>query len=132
LYATTGRVLQHYQSGAQTRLVPELMAAAPEVHVEVHPDTALRAGLTEGGFAWVTSRRGRMRARVRFVPSIRWDVVFLPFHFPGVQRANLVTNPALDPTSRMPEFKTCAVRLSAADESDDGAGGTDGVGGVDR
>jgi assimilatory nitrate reductase catalytic subunit len=114
LHATTGRVLQHYQSGAQTRLVPELLAAAPEAFVEIHPDTALRAGLADGGFAWVVSRRGRMRARVRFVPSMRWDVVFLPFHFPGSGRANLVTNPALDPVSRMPEFKTCAVRIEPA------------------
>ena len=114
LHATTGRVLQHYQSGAQTRLVPELMAAEPEVFVEINPDTARRAGLADGGFAWVTSRRGRMRARVRCVASMRWDVVFLPFHFPGSQRANLVTNPALDPTSRMPEFKTCAVRVEVA------------------
>jgi assimilatory nitrate reductase catalytic subunit len=114
LHATTGRVLQHYQSGAQTRLIPELMAAEPDAFVEIHPDTALRGGLVDGGFAWVTSRRGRMRARVRFVSSIRWDVVFLPFHFPDTQRANLVTNPALDPTSRMPEFKTCAVRIEAA------------------
>lgn len=114
LHATTGRVLQHYQSGAQTRRVPELMAAAPEVFVEIHPDTAARAGLVDGGYAVVRSRRGSVCARVRCVPSIRWDVVFLPFHFPGVQRANLVTNPALDPTSRMPEFKTCAVRVEAA------------------
>ncbi len=114
LYATTGRVLQHYQSGAQTRLVPELLAAAPEVFVEIHPDTAARAGLADGGFAWVTSRRGRMRAKVRCMASMRWDVVFLPFHFPGDARANLVTNPALDPVSRMPEFKTCAVRIEPA------------------
>jgi assimilatory nitrate reductase catalytic subunit len=46
------------------------------------------------------------------VPSLRLDTVFLPFHFPGAQRANLITNPALDPTSRMPEFKVCAVRLT--------------------
>jgi assimilatory nitrate reductase catalytic subunit len=114
LYATTGRVLQHYQSGAQTRLVPELLAAVPEAFVEIHPDTARRAGLTDGGLAWVISRRGRMLARTRCVASMRWDVVFLPFHFPGSGRANLVTNPALDPTSRMPEFKTCAVRIEAA------------------
>lgn len=113
LHATTGRVLQHYQSGAQTRHVPELMAAAPEVFVEIHPDTAARVGLADGEFAMVVSRRGSVRARVRCVPTIRWDVVFLPFHFPGVQRANLVTNPVLDPTSRMPEFKTCAVRMEA-------------------
>jgi assimilatory nitrate reductase catalytic subunit len=111
LQATTGRVLQHYQSGAQTRRVPELLAAVPEAYVEVHPDTAARAGLTDGGPALVSSRRGEVRATVRCVDSMRPDVVFLPFHFPGAQRANLLTNPALDPTSRMPEFKVCAVKL---------------------
>ncbi|MGW5054216.1 molybdopterin oxidoreductase family protein [Actinokineospora sp. NPDC004072] len=111
LLATTGRVLPHYQSGAQTRLVPELLAAAPEAHVEVHPDTAARAGLADGALARVVSRRGATTARVRLVASARQDTVFLPFHFPGAQRANLITNPALDPVSRMPEFKVCAVRL---------------------
>jgi assimilatory nitrate reductase catalytic subunit len=115
LQATTGRVLAHYQSGAQTRLVPELVAAVPDVFVEVHPDTARRAGLADGDLAAVASRRGEVRARVRCVPSLRPDLVFLPFHFPGAGRANLVTNPALDPTSRMPEFKVCAVRLSTVD-----------------
>jgi assimilatory nitrate reductase catalytic subunit len=114
LQATTGRVLQHYQSGAQTRRVPELLAAVPEVFVEVHPDTASRAGLAEGDQALVSSRRGQVRATVRCVPSMRVDVVFLPFHFPGAQRANLLTNPALDPVSRMPEFKVCAVNLAKA------------------
>lgn len=114
LQATTGRVLAHYQSGAQTRLVPELMAAVPEMYVEVHPDTAARAGLENGDLADVVSRRGTVRARVRCVPTIRIDLVFLPFHFPGAGRANLLTNPELDPTSRMPEFKVCAVRLEAA------------------
>jgi assimilatory nitrate reductase catalytic subunit len=114
LLATTGRVLQHYQSGAQTRLVPELLAAAPEAFVEVHPDTAARHGLADGAAARVVSRRGAVRARVRLVASARLDTVFLPFHFPGAQRANLLTNPALDPTSRMPEFKVCAVRLEVA------------------
>ncbi|MFI9011261.1 molybdopterin oxidoreductase family protein [Actinosynnema sp. NPDC053489] len=111
LQATTGRVLQHYQSGAQTRLVPELTRAEPEAYVEVHPDTAARAGLRHGGMAAVVSRRGRTLARVRCVPSLRVDVVFLPFHYAGDGRANLLTNPVLDPTSRMPEFKVCAVRL---------------------
>jgi assimilatory nitrate reductase catalytic subunit len=114
LQATTGRVLAHYQSGAQTRLVPELVAAVPEMYVEVHPDTAQRAGLADGDVAEVVSRRGTVRARVRCVPSLRVDLVFLPFHFPGAGRANLLTNPALDPVSRMPEFKVCAVRLAVA------------------
>ncbi|MCU1686695.1 MAG: Assimilatory nitrate reductase catalytic subunit [Amycolatopsis sp.] len=114
LYATTGRVLQHYQSGAQTRLIPELDDAQPEAFVEVNPDTAGRAGVHDGQWARVVSRRGEVRARVRCVSTIRLDTVFLPFHFPGAQRANLITNPALDPTSRMPEFKVCAVRLAPA------------------
>ncbi|SEQ11657.1 assimilatory nitrate reductase catalytic subunit [Lentzea xinjiangensis] len=114
LQATTGRVLQHYQSGAQTRRIGELLKAVPEMYVEVHPDTAARAGLAAGGLAHVVSRRGRVTATVRCVPSMRADAVFLPFHFPGDGRANLLTNPALDPTSRMPEFKVCAVRLERA------------------
>jgi assimilatory nitrate reductase catalytic subunit len=114
LYATTGRVLQHYQSGAQTRRIPELLAAQPEPFVEVHPDTARRAGVTNGSLASVRSRRGTVTARVRCVPSIRTDTVFLPFHFPGDGAANALTNPALDPVSRMPEFKVCAVAIAPA------------------
>ncbi len=115
LQATTGRVLQHYQSGAQTRLIGELNEVVPEAFVEVHPDTAKRAGLEEGDRALVRSRRGETVARVRFAQSLKPDLVFLPFHFPGEQRANLFTNPALDPVSRMPEFKVCAVSLSTVD-----------------
>ncbi len=115
LQATTGRILQHYQSGAQTRLVKELNDVAAEAFVEVHPDTAAHAGLAEGDLAVVRSRRGETVARVRCVPSLRPDLVFLPFHFPGAGRANLLTNPALDPTSRMPEFKVCAVALAPAE-----------------
>ena len=116
LFGTTGRVLQHYQSGAQTRRVAELAKAQPEAFVEVHPDTARRAGLSDGGYARVRSRRGDVLARVRCVPTMRTDTVFLPFHFPGDGAANAVTNPALDPVSRMPEFKVCAVRLEPAME----------------
>jgi assimilatory nitrate reductase catalytic subunit len=113
LFGTTGRILQHYQTGAQTRRVAELAAAAPEAFVEVHPDTARRAGLADGKLAKVCSRRGTVTATVRFVPTLRYDTVFLPFHFPGDGTANAITNPALDPVSRMPEFKVSAVRLEA-------------------
>jgi assimilatory nitrate reductase catalytic subunit len=115
LQATTGRVLQHYQSGAQTRRIAELMDVVPEMFVEVHPDTAARSGLADGERALVRSRRGETVAKVRCVGSLRPDLVFLPFHFPGEGRANLLTNPALDPVSRMPEFKVCAVALSKVD-----------------
>nr|ABO15880.1 assimilatory nitrate reductase catalytic subunit [Streptomyces sp. UC 11065] len=111
LYALIGRVLAQYQSGAQTRRVPELAAAEPEGFVEVHPDTAARAGLADGDRARVVARDGTALATVRVDDTLRPDTVFLPFHFPGEERANLLTEPRLDPVSRMPELKVCAVRL---------------------
>ena len=111
LWLTTGRILAQYQSGAQTRRITELDT---EPFVEVHPDSAARAGLADGDTARVVSRRGAVIARVRHASGIRTDTVFAPFHFPGAARANLATNPALDPISRMPEFKACAVRLERA------------------
>ncbi|MFE9094060.1 molybdopterin oxidoreductase family protein [Streptomyces sp. NPDC007264] len=108
---TTGRVVAQYQSGAQTRRVEELNAAAPGPYVEMHPRLAERLGAADGDAVAVVSRRGRAVAPARISRAIRPDTVFMPFHWPGAGRANTVTNPALDPTSRMPEFKVCAVRL---------------------
>ncbi|RZB15334.1 nitrite reductase [Streptomyces sp. F001] len=110
---TTGRVVAQYQSGAQTRRVDELNAAAPGPFVELHPRLAERLGAAEGDPVAVVSRRGRAVAPARITASIRPDTVFMPFHWPGEGRANTLTNPALDPTSRMPEFKACAVRVEA-------------------
>jgi assimilatory nitrate reductase catalytic subunit len=111
---TTGRVVAQYQSGAQTRRVDELNAAAPGPFVEMHPRLAERLGAADGDAVAVVSRRGRAVAPARITTTIRPDTVFMPFHWPGEGRANTLTNPALDPTSRMPEFKTCAVRVEAA------------------
>lgn len=108
---TTGRVLAQYQSGAQTRRVAELNAAAPGPFVQVHPRLAAAIGAAEGDRLVVVSRRGRAVAPARIDAGIRPDTVFMPFHWPGEGRANTLTNPALDPTSRMPEFKICAVRV---------------------
>ncbi len=110
---TTGRVVAQYQSGAQTRRVDELNAAAPGPFVELHPRLAARLGAAEGDPVAVVSRRGRAVAPARITTAIRPDTVFMPFHWPGEGRANTLTNPALDPTSRMPEFKVCAVRVEA-------------------
>ncbi|MFC5632476.1 molybdopterin oxidoreductase family protein [Streptomyces bullii] len=113
LLLTTGRVVAQYQSGAQTRRVDELNAAAPSPFVELHPRLAARLGASEGDPVAVVSRRGRAVAPARITTAIRPDTVFMPFHWPGEGRANTLTNPALDPTSRMPEFKACAVRVEA-------------------
>ncbi|MET9898194.1 molybdopterin oxidoreductase family protein [Streptomyces sp. NPDC006446] len=113
---TTGRVVAQYQSGAQTRRVDELNAAAPGPFVEMHPRLAERLGAADGDAVTVVSRRGRAVAPARITTAIRPDTVFMPFHWPGEGRANTLTNPALDPISRMPEFKACAVRVEAAHE----------------
>ncbi|MFE2551020.1 molybdopterin oxidoreductase family protein [Streptomyces sp. NPDC059355] len=111
---TTGRVVSQYQSGAQTRRVDELNTAAPGPFVEIHPRLATRIGAVEGTPLAVVSRRGRAVAPARITDTIRADTVFMPFHWPGEGRANNLTNPALDPVSRMPEFKVCAVRVEPA------------------
>ncbi|MFM9369674.1 molybdopterin oxidoreductase family protein [Streptomyces sp. Da 82-17] len=108
---TTGRVVAQYQSGAQTRRVAELNAAVPGPFVELHPQLAARIGVADGEAVRVVSRRGEATAPARVTRTIRPDTVFMPFHWPGEGRANSLTNPALDPVSRMPEFKVCAVRL---------------------
>ncbi|MGI5288380.1 molybdopterin oxidoreductase family protein [Nonomuraea polychroma] len=108
VYLSTGRVLAHYQSGAQTRRIASLVKAAPEPFVEIHPDLAEQLDITAGDVVRVSSRRGEAKAVARISDAIRRDTVFMPFHWEG---ANRLTNPALDPTSRMPEFKVCAVRV---------------------
>jgi assimilatory nitrate reductase catalytic subunit len=111
LYLTTGRVLAHYQSGAQTRRIRALVDAVPEAYVELHPDLAARLEVADGAPVRVTSRRGSAVVAARVTGTIRHDTVFMPFHWAGAARANLLTNPMVDPLSRMPEFKVCAVRV---------------------
>ncbi|TFC92786.1 MULTISPECIES: molybdopterin oxidoreductase family protein [Cryobacterium] len=112
----TGRLLEHYQSGAQTRRVPELANAQPEARLQLHPATAEQLGVVHGGWVNVTSARGIVRCRAEVTLDIRHDTVFLPFHFPGDQSANRLTGGATDPISGMPEFKTTTVRVRAVAE----------------
>ncbi|MGN6160507.1 MAG: molybdopterin oxidoreductase family protein [Marmoricola sp.] len=112
VYLVTGRVLSHYQSGAQTRRVRELVKASPEAFVELHPSLAQRHGLDDGDLVQLSSERGDVVAAARISRSIRPDTVFMPFHWPGAGSANIATNDATDPISGMPEFKVCAVQIS--------------------
>ena len=115
LWLTTGRVMAQYQSGTQTRRVPELAAAEPGAYVEIHPETARGLGLADGDPVRLTTRRGSIALKARLTTAIRLDTLFVPFHWGDAQSANLLTHAALDPTSRMPEFKVCAVRLARDD-----------------
>ena len=105
----TGRLLEHYQSGAQTRRVPELAAAQPEPRAELHPSTALALGVADGDAVSISNDRGRAVARASLTADVRPDCVFLPFHFGGDGSANLLTPGLTDPISSMPAFKNTSV-----------------------
>jgi assimilatory nitrate reductase catalytic subunit len=110
-FLTTGRTLAHYQSGTQTRRVEKLQEMVPAAYAEMHPNVARRHGLVEGGEVTLATRRGAATFRVKLSSGIREDTIFAPFHWGAENSANALTNAALDPTSRMPEFKVCAVRI---------------------
>jgi assimilatory nitrate reductase catalytic subunit len=111
LSLTTGRVMAQYQTGVMTRRVTALSALAPGAVGELHPQTATRYGVADGAICTVRTRRGFARITLRVTRDIKPDTLFLPFHFPGDQSANRLTIDALDPMSRMPEFKVCAARI---------------------
>lgn len=114
LLLTTGRVLAQYQSGTQTRRVEQLREVVPEPLAEIHPNTAAHAGVVDGARVTLHTRRGAGTFTAKLTRSIREDTVFVPFHWGGESAVNRLTSRALDPVSRMPEFKTCAVRIEAA------------------
>lgn len=115
VWLVTGRVLQHYQSGAQTRRVAKLNDSLPRAYVEIHPSLAARIGIEGIEDIRITSRRGSMTAQARISADIRPDTVFVPFHFADEGMVNAVTNAATDPISGMPEFKVCAVQIARAE-----------------
>jgi assimilatory nitrate reductase catalytic subunit len=112
---TTGRNMQQYQSGNQTRRVRSLNVAVPEPRAELHPDLARRHGIADGDLVELRSRRGAAVLRARFNTGIRPDTIFAPFHWPGTNR---LTDPALDRHSKMPAFKACAVTIAPAPDSE--------------
>ena len=78
---------------------------------EMHPLVARHHNLADGDAVTLQTRRGTATFTVKIITTIREDTIFAPFHWSGEQSINRLTNPALDPTSRMPEFKVCAVRI---------------------
>jgi len=111
IWLTTGRVVSQYLSGTQTRRIGPLVAQYPEPLCEIHPQLAARLGVATGDVVRVTSRRGSMTLPASVVETIRPDTVFIPYHWPGAQAANQLTQRALDPLSKIPEYKVSAVRV---------------------
>jgi len=111
LRLTTGRVVYHYLSGNQTRRIPFLNDMCPEPFVEVHPLTAKQYDISHDEKVRLYTRRGTAIYKVKVTEAIREDTVFVPYHFGHEQSINLLTIDALDPISRMPEFKACAAQI---------------------
>jgi assimilatory nitrate reductase catalytic subunit len=109
LVLTTGRVLAHYLSGAQTRRIAAQVAISPEPVAEIHPATAATCGLADGQLAELTSGRGQAVVAWTANPRLRRDTVFLPYHWPVANR--LTAADQLDPVSRIPNFKVVPVHV---------------------
>ncbi len=110
----TGRLLEHWHTGAMTRRASALDAIAPEAFVAMHPDDGATLGVADGDRVEIESRRGRIRLAVRLTDRESPGAVFVPFHFREAA-ANLLTLDELDPDGKIPEFKFCAVRVSRCD-----------------
>jgi assimilatory nitrate reductase catalytic subunit len=111
IFFTSGRVVSQYLSGNQTRRIGGLVDQYPEPKCEMHPLLARKLGVNDSDMVRVITRRGAITVAAQIVKTIRPDTVFVPYHWPGEQSANLLTNRALDPISKIPEFKVCACRV---------------------
>jgi len=110
LVLTTGRLLTHYHTGSMTRRVKPLNELVPENRVWINPADAERLGVAADQEVAVESRRGAIKVKARITEKVPPGVVFIPFHF-GESPANALTNPALDPVAKIPEYKVAAVRV---------------------
>jgi assimilatory nitrate reductase catalytic subunit len=111
LILTSGRVVYQYLSGNQTRRIGFLVQQCPEPYVEIHPTTAAKLGIADGERVKVSSRRGEGVFPALVVKTIRPDTIFIPYHWGEQLAVNQLTNPALDPISKIPEYKACAARI---------------------
>ena len=112
---TTGRMLEHYHTGTMTRRSKALDGLVPGPFVEVNDKDAINIDVKDGDRVTVTSRRGSIVLPARVADRVDRGVVFIPFHF-WEAAANVLTNPASDPTAGIPEFKVCSVRMERAPE----------------
>jgi formate dehydrogenase major subunit len=113
LIFTTGRVLYHYHTGSMTRRSAGLAAIYPEPLVEINPEDASRLGIADGSLVKVASRRGEIQAKALVSDRTEPGVVFMAWHF-AEAAANKLTIAALDPIGKIPEYKVCAVKVTAA------------------
>lgn len=112
---TTGRQLEHWHTGSMTRRATVLDAVEPEANCSLHPSTLRKLGVEPGGLIRLTTKRGSVVIMARMDRAVAPDMVFLPFAYVEAA-ANILTNSAIDPYGKIPEFKFSAVRVEAAHE----------------
>ena len=110
---STGRVHQHFHTGTMTRKGTGLNRLYPELLAEINPLDGENMGIGDGDFVSISSRRGSIKVKVLLTPRSGKGVVFVPFHFHEAA-VNLLTNCALDPVAKIPEYKVCAVKIERA------------------
>ncbi|HOT06349.1 MAG TPA: formate dehydrogenase subunit alpha [Methanotrichaceae archaeon] len=115
LTLTTGRRREHYNCGSMTRRSKGIMWIWPEEAIEISPADARELGVRDGEMVLVSSRRGRVRTKAKVTDKSSRGVAFLSFHYPDVL-TNLLTNAALDPQAKTPEYKACAIRIEKIGE----------------
>ncbi|AXH00826.1 nitrite reductase (plasmid) [Deinococcus wulumuqiensis] len=122
VWFTTGRVVSQYLSGTQTRRIGPLVDQFPHPKLEIHPRMAKQLGIQTDDWVTIQTRRGEVIIQANVVNTIRPDTVFMAYHWGGKESANLLTQRALDPVSKIPEFKVsaCRVRLATPEEQAEG------------
>lgn len=116
LYLTTGRTLYHYHTGTMTMKSDDLNERSPGCYVQISSDDAEKFKITQGADIEIASRRGKITATARVSQTIQNGAIFIPFHF-SQAAANRLTNTALDPVSKIPELKVCAVKIKSLSEN---------------
>jgi formate dehydrogenase alpha subunit len=107
---TTGRMLTHYHTGTMTRRSAGPNEQVKEGYVEISPEDANRLGVKHGEKVKVTSRRGQIDIKAKVTDMVSQGIVFIPFHFKEAA-ANMLTSRELDPVAKIPELKSCAVKV---------------------
>lgn len=115
---TTGRNLYQYHSGSMTRRVKAIEKHAGEAYVELSLADGLRMGIANGDKVRISSQRGKLEIRARISRRVSKGTVFIPMHYREAA-ANLLTNDALDPVVKIPEFKVCAVSVEVIQKPKD-------------
>ncbi|OPY30588.1 MAG: Formate dehydrogenase subunit alpha [Methanocella sp. PtaU1.Bin125] len=113
---TTGRCIWQWHTGSMTRRSPSLENEEPESWIEINTEDAKRLGIKDREVVKATTRRGTLNVTARVTDGIKQNEVFMPFHYVECA-ANKLTNNALDPTAKIPEFKACAIRVEKIKEA---------------